>query len=705
MEESEMRECKFSVLKAFTIGLAPCITQLKSVYGGDYERAAEDLDILNDVGKKTNLISPKYGMITRATPVDAKRRPVLCPLNLKVEDDPKSYHLEDYESKTYHYYEGSNEKIFKLLEGAKLKKDLVDELRSNPIIISCNPINFVYCGTTTDIKTYLGAPTKEEGRNGRTAQEERITEWKTNYQKAAAFNNQKEKRNLLEEAARQVANGSIYISLQFKFISRGRMVSLDDLLKDAEVDQTSARKLANSLMKEMVEQDDRKFANWLKSMNHAEWKKVGPYNEGFPDGYLEANNIPEINHKENIRVMTASAMNLLVKDRGNTGFKIDEPSKNGATFNFKGYKEEAKIILSAFEPMDEDQKILERFVNEHNGFGVSGRPTIVQLHGPPGTGKTLMAKQVRDQMGVPLIMVQASNMESQWQGEAGRNLSGMFIVAESLGKLIKRPWESDVGCLVFFDEIDSIMMDRCGSKVNSNRMVNIVLKELGKSNKSYAFLGATNTVDHLDSAYMSRVTCSVALKKPEYKDLEDIWSHHAKHLNHDEISTLASLSVARPETVYKRAQVGLVGRDVKQASISAEAEYLSDELKKRKAGSRSGYLEITGPPLSYYIYNIIKQRFKWATKTDEKVKIKGEYWLSEEDRVDDDNKLRVLAELEHRVHLDRINPYNRPFKAEFVNSTETNEDHSWKAEFYQPDEKIPFKSSFDHRNIQKKKGR
>jgi len=73
-------------------------------------------------------------------------------------------------------------------------------------------------------------------------------------------------------------------------------------------------------------------------------------------------------------------------------------------------------------------------------------PQFFLLHGPPGTGKTMLATAAAAEAGVPLLSLNASNLESKWYGDTPRILDKVFRDAR----------ERYSPCVLFFDEIDSI---------------------------------------------------------------------------------------------------------------------------------------------------------------------------------------------------------------------------------------------------------
>ena len=112
--------------------------------------------------------------------------------------------------------------------------------------------------------------------------------------------------------------------------------------------------------------------------------------------------------------------------------------------------------------IDLERNVLNPLVNPEQFLGYSKllvAPKGVLLYGPPGTGKTMIAKMIANNSGISLITISSSALVSKWSGDSEKMISALFSMARKLEP-----------CVVFIDEIDSIMGNRSSghaSHVNS----------------------------------------------------------------------------------------------------------------------------------------------------------------------------------------------------------------------------------------------
>jgi len=191
----------------------------------------------------------------------------------------------------------------------------------------------------------------------------------------------------------------------------------------------------------------------------------------------------------------------------------------------------------------------------------------ILLFGPPGTGKTLLAKAVASESEVNFISIKGPEILSKWVGESEKGIREVFRKAKHASP-----------CIIFFDEIDSLIPKR-GSEAASHvvdRVISQFLTELDgiEDLKGIVVLAASNRLDIIDPALLraGRFDFHLELPVPDKETRLEIFKVHTrgKPLGSDvKLKSLVS------------ATEGLVGADiesiVRKASMGAIREFIETE--------------------------------------------------------------------------------------------------------------------------------
>jgi len=178
------------------------------------------------------------------------------------------------------------------------------------------------------------------------------------------------------------------------------------------------------------------------------------------------------------------------------GFKSVEPSAIREVFTEipdvkwtdVGGLEEIKRVLK--ETIEWPLKYNDLF--KHAG---ATPPKGILLYGPPGTGKTLLAKAVASESGVNFISIKGPQLMSKWVGESEKGVREVFKKARQASP-----------CIIFFDEIDSVVPKRGmdSSSHVGDRVISQFLTEMDgiEELKGIMVLAATNRADIIDEALL-----------------------------------------------------------------------------------------------------------------------------------------------------------------------------------------------------------
>ncbi|KAK4786902.1 hypothetical protein SAY86_010735 [Trapa natans] len=109
------------------------------------------------------------------------------------------------------------------------------------------------------------------------------------------------------------------------------------------------------------------------------------------------------------------------------------------------------------------------------------------LYGPPGCGKTLIAQAIANEAGANYIYIKGPELLNKFVGESERAVRTLFSRAKTCAP-----------CIIFFDEVDSLMNQR-GTEGYSHRVVECLvgqlLLELSDHQRGVFVIGATNRIE------------------------------------------------------------------------------------------------------------------------------------------------------------------------------------------------------------------
>jgi transitional endoplasmic reticulum ATPase len=150
-------------------------------------------------------------------------------------------------------------------------------------------------------------------------------------------------------------------------------------------------------------------------------------------------------------------------------------------------------------------------------------PRGILLFGPPGTGKTLLAKAVANESNANFISVKGPELLSKWVGESEKHVREMFRKARQVAP-----------CVIFFDEIDSLVPRRggIGDSHVTERVVSQLLTELDgmEELKDVVVIAATNRPDLIDPALLrpGRIERHIYIPPPEKEARKEIFKIHLR---------------------------------------------------------------------------------------------------------------------------------------------------------------------------------
>lgn len=127
------------------------------------------------------------------------------------------------------------------------------------------------------------------------------------------------------------------------------------------------------------------------------------------------------------------------------------------------------------------------------------------LYGEPGTGKTEFGKYIAYKLGLPFCYVNFSQLVDSLMGKTSTNLSLIFNFVKSMQ------------CVFMLDEVDCIAMKRgkggdSGPDGELSRTVITLMQEFDSLPNDIVVIGASNRIDKLDPAFISRFSLTHEIK-------------------------------------------------------------------------------------------------------------------------------------------------------------------------------------------------
>lgn len=197
-------------------------------------------------------------------------------------------------------------------------------------------------------------------------------------------------------------------------------------------------------------------------------------NEAFVNKY-----IPMLEEEINTVKLPANIQGLLIYENAAESFKEGR---------YYLTEQNSKIFEEILRIARVSEKLLKRQIAYKNA---------TLLYGPPGTGKTTFGKYVAYKMELPFYYLNFSEIVDSLRGETAKRMARVFSYISS-----SRP------CVFMIDEIDAVGNMRCsgidGATKEENRTTITLIQELDKLSNDIVLIAATNRIDVIDTAILSR---------------------------------------------------------------------------------------------------------------------------------------------------------------------------------------------------------
>lgn len=194
------------------------------------------------------------------------------------------------------------------------------------------------------------------------------------------------------------------------------------------------------------------------------------------------------------------------------------------------------------------------------------------LYGPPGTGKTQVARTIANEAGLFFVATKPSELKGQYTGQSAPLVRELFATARAHSPAI-----------VFLDEVDIIAPKRGGREQDTftRDILGELIQQLDGAEKSQGhvfLLAASNRLDDIDEALLSRLPRRIHIPLPDEQGRQEILAVHlrGKPLDFD-LGAICKELAAQTQ--------GLSGRELKDIVQQAEQRAAHRAIQARAPGA------------------------------------------------------------------------------------------------------------------------
>lgn len=191
----------------------------------------------------------------------------------------------------------------------------------------------------------------------------------------------------------------------------------------------------------------------------------------------------------------------------------------------------------------------------------------ILLYGPPGSGKTFWAKSLAKECKVPFLHVKPSTLLNKYVGETEHLINGLFSLATKLKS-----------CVIFLDEIDSLLGARTSDESSHNRHMKnqFMLNWDGFQNGGQVILiGATNRPFDIDDAVIDRFSRRIFVDFPNKSKRAEMIKNMLQNENLDSEIDFELLSEKTEN---------FSGRDLRNMCMEAAYQMIGDNVSAVPGG-------------------------------------------------------------------------------------------------------------------------
>jgi SpoVK/Ycf46/Vps4 family AAA+-type ATPase len=199
-------------------------------------------------------------------------------------------------------------------------------------------------------------------------------------------------------------------------------------------------------------------------------------------------------------------------------------------------------------------------------------PRGILLYGPPGTGKTWFAKALAKEIGLPMIIINASTFLRGIVGETEMRVKQITNLIEGLSPII-----------VFVDEFDQLALSRQATLITdsgvSRRMANMLLSWLGDENRKSFIIGATNFLSDIDPAFIrpGRLDEVIPIFFPDQEARLQILKVHTSIVRKVPLGDVDLNDIAKSTEMWTGAELEKLVIEASSLAMESDSQYVGQE--------------------------------------------------------------------------------------------------------------------------------
>lgn len=148
------------------------------------------------------------------------------------------------------------------------------------------------------------------------------------------------------------------------------------------------------------------------------------------------------------------------------------------------------------------------------------------FYGPPGNGKTVSCYWIAKQLGIPVYRVLCNNLHGTCLGQTSGAVGDVMDFFSNRAE----------PALVLWDEVESIFTNRSnmgssGSQRELGTALTVFMQALDRWRSPILLVMATNLVDELDTALLSRVELQLEFRGPSVDQCREVINYWRELLN------------------------------------------------------------------------------------------------------------------------------------------------------------------------------